>query len=110
MTGFRLIVMPYELGRLRDGVGRGPERLLEAGAVEALGSAGATGETGTAPTSTALRARLRAGQLWAIVSELLERTPVQALSLTAYDPEADQDGHVPPIALGLLRRLAAARG
>ena len=280
MTGFRLIVMPYELGRLRDGVGRGPERLLEAGAVEALRSAGATVETETVefegrfssevntsfdlmrqvservraagdegafpvilsgscfaaveswPASRAVTGRrlagrprrlqhpdstvfgyfdgmglailtggawrsmraalpgagpvpeaavvlggardldenelerlrgsqithlrpeqlaspaplleaveaisrsgvyvhvdldvldpadgraniysapggLRAGQLGAIVSELLERTPVQALSLTAYDPEADQDGQVPPIALGLLRRLAAARG
>jgi arginase len=36
-----VIVVPYELGRLRDGVGCGPERLLEAGAVEALASAGA---------------------------------------------------------------------
>jgi arginase len=41
MTVFRVIAMPYELGRLRDGVGRGPERLLEAGAAEALASAGA---------------------------------------------------------------------
>jgi arginase family enzyme len=36
-----VIVVPYELGRLRDGVGAGPERLLEAGALEALASAGA---------------------------------------------------------------------
>ena len=53
---------------------------------------------------------VRAGQLEAIVSELLERLPVRALSLTAYDPDADPDGRVPPIALGLLRRLAAASG
>jgi arginase len=45
--GFCLIAMPYELGRLRDGVGRGPERLLEAGAAEALASAGAQVETET---------------------------------------------------------------
>jgi arginase len=32
--------MPYELGRLRDGVGRGPERLVELGAEEALAAAG----------------------------------------------------------------------
>jgi arginase len=38
----RLIVMPYELGRLRDGVGRGPERLLESGAEDALAGRGAT--------------------------------------------------------------------
>ncbi len=36
------IVVPYELGRLREGVGRGAERLLERGAVEALASSGAT--------------------------------------------------------------------
>jgi arginase len=51
---------------------------------------------------------VRAAQLEAIVAELLERLPVRALSLTAYDPEADADGRVPPIALGLLRRLAGA--
>ena len=50
------------------------------------------------------------GHLDEIVSELLERLPVRAPSLTAYDPEADPDGRVPPIALGLLRRLAAASG
>jgi arginase len=36
-----VIVVPYELGRLREGVGRGPEHLLEAGATAALGSNGA---------------------------------------------------------------------
>ena len=41
MTGYRLIVVPYELGRLRDGVGNGPERLLIAGAEEALAAHGA---------------------------------------------------------------------
>jgi arginase len=279
MSAFQVIVMPYELGRLRDGVGRGPERLLEAGALEALGSCGAAVETETlefegrfssevntsfdlmrqvservraaraegafpvilsgscfaavgvvaglaerapgvvwldahadfnTPDSTVFgyfdgmglailtggawrgmraalpgtgpvpeeavvlagardldeneRARLgesrithlppeqlsnpdplleameaiapsgvylhvdldvldpedarvniysapggvRAAQLEAIVAGLLERLPVRALSLTAYDPEADADGRVPPIALGLLRRLAGA--
>lgn len=39
---FRLLVVPYEIGRLRKGVGRGPERLLGAGAERALGSAGAS--------------------------------------------------------------------
>ena len=38
MRAFRIIVAPYELGRLREGVGRGPERLLGAGAEEALAS------------------------------------------------------------------------
>ena len=33
MTAIRVIAVPYELGRLRDGVGLGPERLLEHGAV-----------------------------------------------------------------------------
>jgi arginase len=52
---------------------------------------------------------LRGDQLDAIVAALLERFPVSALSLAAYDPHADTKGQVPPIALGLLRRLAAAR-
>jgi arginase len=41
VSGYRLIVVPYELGRLRDGVGMGPDRLLEAGAEEALAASGA---------------------------------------------------------------------
>jgi arginase len=41
MREVRLVVMPYELGRLRDGVGRGPERLLEQGIEDALGAHGA---------------------------------------------------------------------
>jgi arginase len=40
-----LIAVPYELNRLRYGMGRGPERLLETGAAEALGASGATVET-----------------------------------------------------------------
>ena len=45
MSEIRVVVVPYELGRLRDGVGRGPERLLEFGAEAALASAGATVRT-----------------------------------------------------------------
>jgi arginase len=45
MPDIRAIVVPYELGRLRDGVGLGPERLLEAGAESALAAAGARVET-----------------------------------------------------------------
>ena len=41
MTPYRLIVVPYELGRLRDGVGNGPERLLTAGVEAVLAEAGA---------------------------------------------------------------------
>jgi arginase len=41
MNEIRLLVMPYELGRLRDGVGRGPERLLQMGAQEVLAARGA---------------------------------------------------------------------
>lgn len=41
MTEIRLLAVPYEVGALRMGVGRGPERLLEAGAEAALGSRGA---------------------------------------------------------------------
>ena len=41
MTEIRLLALPYEVGALRMGVGRGPERLLEAGAREALSGNGA---------------------------------------------------------------------
>jgi arginase len=36
-----VLVAPYELGRLRDGVGRGPEHLLAAGAEDVLAANGA---------------------------------------------------------------------
>jgi arginase len=45
MGEIRLLIVPYELDRLRHGVGRGPERLLEAGAEEALGRGGASVQT-----------------------------------------------------------------
>ena len=41
MPEIRLFAVPYELGGLRVGVGRGPERLLEAGAERALAQHGA---------------------------------------------------------------------
>ncbi len=41
MADIRLIAVPYELGRLRDGVGLGPEVLLEHGAEQALAANGA---------------------------------------------------------------------
>ena len=41
MTEFRLIAVPYEVGAERMGVGLGPERLLEAGAEDALRAHGA---------------------------------------------------------------------
>lgn len=45
MNAVSVIAVPYELDRLRYGVGRGPERLLGCGAAEALGASGATVET-----------------------------------------------------------------
>jgi arginase len=45
VADIRLLVVPYEIGRLRDGVGAGPERLLEHGAAAALGARGAAVET-----------------------------------------------------------------
>jgi arginase len=38
MREIRVVVVPYELGRLRKGVGLGPERLMELGAEDALTS------------------------------------------------------------------------
>ena len=45
MNEFSLIVVPYELSRLRDGVGRGPEHLLAHGAAEALAADGSAVST-----------------------------------------------------------------
>ena len=45
MDAVSVIAVPYELDRHRYGVGRGPERLLECGAAEALGASGATVDT-----------------------------------------------------------------
>ncbi len=44
MDAVSVIAVPYELDRHRYGVGRGPERLLECGAAEALAASGATVE------------------------------------------------------------------
>ena len=41
MSEIRLMAVPYEVGAERMGVGRGPERLLEAGAEATLASRGA---------------------------------------------------------------------
>ncbi len=42
MGEFRVLVVPYELGRLREGVGCGPEVVLAHGAVDALAAEGAS--------------------------------------------------------------------
>jgi arginase len=47
-----------------------------------------------------------ADELDELVAALLERFPVRALSLTAYDPSFDTGDRVPPIALRILRTLA----
>jgi arginase len=49
---------------------------------------------------------LSADQLVAQVSSLLETCPIRAVSLTAYDPEVDAEGRVPPIAMRLLEVVA----
>jgi arginase len=41
MPGVTVVVVPYELGRFREGVGRGPQHLIEHGAEAALRSCGA---------------------------------------------------------------------
>ena len=49
-------------------------------------------------------------QIEALVDSVLERHPVRALSLTAYDPERDPDGKVPPIGMRLLRAAGERAG
>jgi arginase family enzyme len=46
-------------------------------------------------------------ELEALVKGLFESSPVRALSLTAYDPQCDAAGAVPPIATRLLEAAAA---
>jgi arginase len=53
---------------------------------------------------------LSADQLVAQVRSLLETRPVRAVSLTAYDPEVDADGRVPPIVMRLLEVVAERVG
>ena len=45
-------------------------------------------------------------ELEALVGAVIDRGTVRALSLTAYDPERDGQGRVPPIAMRLLGALA----
>ena len=49
---------------------------------------------------------LSAEQLESQVRSLLDSCPVRGLSLTAYDPEVDDEGRVPPIAMRLLELVA----
>ena len=52
---------------------------------------------------------LTGDQLVGLVESVMEAHPVRALSLTAFDPECDADGAVPPIALNLLRAARRRR-
>ena len=49
---------------------------------------------------------LTAAQLETQVRSVLASRPVRAVSLTAYDPEVDAEGRVPPIAMRLLEAVA----
>ena len=62
MIEIRLLAVPYEVGALRMGVGRGPERLIEAGAQEALGSEGAEVSVETIELQEDLRDRSGASE------------------------------------------------
>src|SRR5262249_57352408 len=53
---------------------------------------------------------LTAEQLEAQVRSLLETGSVRAVSLTAYDPEVDTEGKVPPVAIRLLEAVAERVG
>jgi arginase len=49
-------------------------------------------------------------ELEALVSAVLDRGDVRAMSMTAYDPERDEGDRVPPIAMRLLRVAAERAG
>lgn len=125
-----MLVAPYELGRLRDGVGRGPEHLLAAGAEDVLAANGAHvrrelieiddrfTQTGLGDEDAGFELIRRVAsvyaepggldgdQLVAAVTALLDRFAVRAVSLASYDPGYDTEDRVPPIALRLLRAVA----
>ena len=52
---------------------------------------------------------ISADQLVSRVEQVLETGAVKAMSLTAYDPECDREGRVPPVADRLLRAAASAQ-
>ena len=52
---------------------------------------------------------ISAAELEASVRALLADERVRAVSLTAYEPEADPEGRVPPIAISLLGAVAESR-
>ena len=47
-----------------------------------------------------------ADELVKTAEEILDRFPVKAMSLTAYDPTCDPENRIPPTAMRLLRALA----
>jgi arginase len=49
-----------------------------------------------------------ADQLNALIAALLQTFPVRAISVGTYDPAFDPEGNVPPIALRILRTIAAS--
>jgi len=49
-----------------------------------------------------------AAALERVVRALIGIAPVRAVSLTAYEPELDPDGRVPPIANALLETIAGS--
>jgi arginase len=49
-----------------------------------------------------------ADQVNALVAALLQTFPVRAISVGTYDPVFDPEDHVPPIALRILRTIAAS--
>jgi arginase len=79
MTEIRLLAVPYEVGALRMGVGRGPERLIETGAQEALGTEGAKVSVETIELQEDLRDRSGASEakaafeLIGLVSKAVQR-------------------------------------
>ena len=50
---------------------------------------------------------ITAAELEGLVEAVMASCPVRAVSLTAYDPECDPEGLVPPVAMRLLRSVAS---
>jgi arginase len=86
VTEISLLALPYEVGALRAGVGRGPDRLLEAGAVEALSSHGAEVSLQTIELEDDLRGRSGASEAKSAfeLMELLSAAVTRALERGAF--------------------------
>ena len=100
LVGAERLRRPAPLLEAIDGLDPGPSGLYLHVDLDVLDAGEATVNVYSAPDGVS------ADELEALVGAVIDRGTVRALSLTAYDPERDGQGRVPPIAMRLLGALA----